>query len=543
MHISTQLSSAAVGPASVTETFHPQHSDVVVNALWVLSLALSLVSAFLAICVQQWLRAFPLPLNLPAKDAVRLRHSRFQALVSWQVPDIITIVPVLLQVAVVLFLVGLYVLLQALYQSISVAYAIVSGVPFILYACTVMLPLFCPSCPFKSPLCPATVFVLRSTKSLLIMGAFWALFIFDKLFLVAVTVAITSILLIIAGIILAIAVPILLSFAILLCILLMTRPVRWIWASLRQSRPVIPEDLEPDVTLPANSSAISTPSSSSASVVSTPGSGSPPSVHSETLSVQARNLKISMGVSLLKAFRTSATLFRAIHLSAEHHFTPIPAAKEDFWTYRELMQLPRDATSVADHCSNALTWAPFAIQFHQLDAVWPCLRALPEKYQASCVVAWAALYLGNRQVDSVDHESELLVRQPSLHVIRHLFPIKPTLLVRVDETFAAYFKDYLLETLKQALRLPNCLQDTDGPNVVAIMLLLLQVMINGDRDVWVTYVPVLIRVYLSQSLEAFCDVSLQYPVVCLFRCCTLSGSVCTFDERGIQFVLIEYHLY
>lgn len=168
--ISLQLSSFTVGQGFVNSTtgtlppappFKPEKNDVTINMLWFLSLTLSLLASFFTLAVQQWLRAYILPKNLAVRDAVRLRQSRHEAFIFWQVPNIIMFLPVVLQGSVILFLVGVCYLLQSLNHPITTAFAVVSGIPFFLYAISLVLPLIWPSCPFKSPLVPATVVVLN----------------------------------------------------------------------------------------------------------------------------------------------------------------------------------------------------------------------------------------------------------------------------------------------------------------------------------------------------------------------------------------------
>lgn len=93
---------------NVTSPFVPPAIAVPVNTLWVLSLTLSLMSAFLAIAVQQWLRQLRLPADIPVHQAVRLLSLRSDGLKTWQVPGIISLLPLLLQIAVVFFLIGLF---------------------------------------------------------------------------------------------------------------------------------------------------------------------------------------------------------------------------------------------------------------------------------------------------------------------------------------------------------------------------------------------------------------------------------------------------
>ncbi|GJE95032.1 hypothetical protein PsYK624_112110 [Phanerochaete sordida] len=170
-------STAPAAPQNITSAaFQPESIDVTINMLWFLSLTLSLLAAFFAIAVQQWLRALPLPQHLPVIDSVQLWNYRTEHLILWQMPNIITLLPVALQISVVLFLVGLYHLLRSLNHPITAAYAVVAGVPFCMYAISIPLPLIWPHCPYKSPLLPSTVFLLRWCMALLLFLAIFLVF-------------------------------------------------------------------------------------------------------------------------------------------------------------------------------------------------------------------------------------------------------------------------------------------------------------------------------------------------------------------------------
>ncbi|KAJ3551237.1 hypothetical protein NM688_g4819 [Phlebia brevispora] len=171
--ISLQISSFATAPSfinssapalplqNVTSAFTPAAVAVPVNTLWVLSLTLSLLSAFFAIAVQQWLRQLRLPADIPACHAVELLALRVDGLKTWQVPGIISLLPLLLQVAVVLFLVGLFILLRSLNATVTIAFGIVAGLGLMSFLVSTFIPLISAQCPYKSPLVPTVLIVLQ----------------------------------------------------------------------------------------------------------------------------------------------------------------------------------------------------------------------------------------------------------------------------------------------------------------------------------------------------------------------------------------------
>lgn len=163
-HLSLQLSNSST-PAlplqTVNSSFQQSSSAVLVNILWVLSLTLSLISAFFAIAVQQWLRQLDQPSDLPVRRAVQLASQRFDGLQTWQVPGIISLLPLLLQISVVLFLAGLFITLQALNATVTFAFAITAGVGLLTFLVSTLVPLIDIRCPYKSPLVPTILIVLQ----------------------------------------------------------------------------------------------------------------------------------------------------------------------------------------------------------------------------------------------------------------------------------------------------------------------------------------------------------------------------------------------
>lgn len=134
---------------------------VLLNILWMLSLTLALISAAFAITVQQWLRNLPVPRYLPAEAAACLRQRRYDALIFWQVPNIINALPILIQVAVVAFVAGLVILLYPLNIVVASTVVGVGGFFLILFLIATILPIFAPHCPYKSPLVPTARVALQ----------------------------------------------------------------------------------------------------------------------------------------------------------------------------------------------------------------------------------------------------------------------------------------------------------------------------------------------------------------------------------------------
>ena len=102
-------------PSSPTSFFSPSRSDEWMNSLWFVSLALSLITALVAVLVKQLLHQYAAVAFVSSThDRPRLRHLRYTRLETWQVPMIIGLLPVLLHVSLALFFAGLAIFLFSL---------------------------------------------------------------------------------------------------------------------------------------------------------------------------------------------------------------------------------------------------------------------------------------------------------------------------------------------------------------------------------------------------------------------------------------------
>lgn len=160
LQISMQLSSLSVNPDFINSTFvpsppvsfSPEISSTWINALWFSSLVLSLITASLGILVKQWLREYLANKFVSPKQYCAVRLFRIRGLRFYKVSEIASLLPVLLQLALVLFLIGLVVFIRSIHPSIAscVIALVTAWISFVLG--TSAIPLFSPSCPYKTPL-------------------------------------------------------------------------------------------------------------------------------------------------------------------------------------------------------------------------------------------------------------------------------------------------------------------------------------------------------------------------------------------------------
>ncbi|KAF8904903.1 hypothetical protein CPB85DRAFT_952340 [Mucidula mucida] len=139
-------------PPAVT-SFPLQTSDFWVNALWFMSLGLSLSTTLLAVLAKQWIHQYLSVASTGSpRNRCRVRHFRYKALKKWHVPLIIELLPVLMHAALGLFFVGLVIYLCSLSTVMAAHMAIIATGAFGVYSVTNVLPVFYPDCAYKTPL-------------------------------------------------------------------------------------------------------------------------------------------------------------------------------------------------------------------------------------------------------------------------------------------------------------------------------------------------------------------------------------------------------
>lgn len=165
--IALQLGNSSAPGLPIFSSISPQPtaistSEVRINVLWFLSLTLSLTTVLVGILCLQWLREYRRDAALPHKDAVALRQMRYEGLLQWHVPEILSTLPLLLQLSLILFFGGLLDLLWSLNSLVASCVSVVVGLVMLFLAATTILPalqqalirdrhLRVGQCPYKSP--------------------------------------------------------------------------------------------------------------------------------------------------------------------------------------------------------------------------------------------------------------------------------------------------------------------------------------------------------------------------------------------------------
>ncbi|KAH9057258.1 hypothetical protein EDB87DRAFT_1823780 [Lactarius vividus] len=135
-------------------TFTPPNYAVWVNALWFLSLVISLTCALLATLLQQWARRYlkvTQPRYGPHKRA-RIRAFFAEGVEKFLLPWAVEALPTLLHVSLFLFFAGLVVFLWNVNPTISKLVLSWVGACTALYGCTTIMPIFRHDSPYYTPL-------------------------------------------------------------------------------------------------------------------------------------------------------------------------------------------------------------------------------------------------------------------------------------------------------------------------------------------------------------------------------------------------------
>ncbi|KZT52679.1 hypothetical protein CALCODRAFT_486967 [Calocera cornea HHB12733] len=169
MRISAQLSAggndADVPAASnLASPSNATLGALYVNALWVISLLLSLISTVFAVSVKQWLTTYKERLPAPALACVRERHERYVSLERWKIAVIVNALPLIINLAVFIFLAGLVIYMWQSSNSLGALLCGLLAASACLYLTTVLLPFVWPRCPYQSLLTKAMVDYFHLTE-------------------------------------------------------------------------------------------------------------------------------------------------------------------------------------------------------------------------------------------------------------------------------------------------------------------------------------------------------------------------------------------
>ncbi|KAJ6470231.1 hypothetical protein C8R47DRAFT_916202, partial [Mycena vitilis] len=155
--ISQQLSVMTDGDtfhAPPSTPFTPPTSSLICNALWFISLGLSLSCALIATLLEQWARDFLHRADMNSSPIVRARifSYLYYGLKRFNMHTVVEIIPLLLHASLLLFFAGLVAFLAPINFAITVVAAVLLIIAIGIYSMLTLLPLAHLDCPYRTPL-------------------------------------------------------------------------------------------------------------------------------------------------------------------------------------------------------------------------------------------------------------------------------------------------------------------------------------------------------------------------------------------------------
>jgi hypothetical protein len=154
--ISQQLPNSPINtnPNTVNQSSPPGTAMVWVNALWLISLVLSLTCALIATLLQQWARRY---IETPNFSNVLRHRARVRSLLLdgtklYKIPLIVQMLPTLLHLSVYLFLAGLVITFHTIHKTVAIAVDVAVGVSGLAYLALSVLPCLDVRCPYRTPI-------------------------------------------------------------------------------------------------------------------------------------------------------------------------------------------------------------------------------------------------------------------------------------------------------------------------------------------------------------------------------------------------------
>jgi hypothetical protein len=169
--ISEPLAAASNGSnfkISAPAHFYPSASSLACNALWFISLGLSLTCALIATLFEQWAREFFHKADMRSAPVIRARifSYLYYGLKRFNMHTVVDIIPLLFHASLVLFFAGLVAFLFPINVPIAAVAAALLVAVVAVYLLFAVLPLWSLDCPYHTPLSIACWRILRSVLAI-----------------------------------------------------------------------------------------------------------------------------------------------------------------------------------------------------------------------------------------------------------------------------------------------------------------------------------------------------------------------------------------
>ncbi|QRW07937.1 activating signal cointegrator 1 complex subunit 3 [Ceratobasidium sp. AG-Ba] len=143
---------ASIDTSTDPAAFSPPASAIWINALWFLSLALSVSVSLIVMLAKQWCYSYMSGrLGQPHIQA-RTRQRRLEELERWRMPEILAFLPSLIHLSLFLFFVGLIISLWDAHVGVAAPVLATTAITVLFYSLTTVLPIKYELCPYNTPL-------------------------------------------------------------------------------------------------------------------------------------------------------------------------------------------------------------------------------------------------------------------------------------------------------------------------------------------------------------------------------------------------------
>ena len=154
--ISKQLANSPNGTYSNTanQSSPPSASMIWVIAMWLISLVLSLASAFIATLLQEWARRYVEMPNVPSEPHYRARVRVFLFLGTkfYKMRLVVQMAFSLLHLSIFLFFAGLMIVFHTINKKVAIAVDVAVGLFVLAYIMLSILPCLDVRCPYRTPM-------------------------------------------------------------------------------------------------------------------------------------------------------------------------------------------------------------------------------------------------------------------------------------------------------------------------------------------------------------------------------------------------------
>ena len=179
--ISQQLPNSPIppnsSPSNTANPSSPSASIVWVNAMWLISLVLTLTSALIATLLQQWARRYIETPKVPSEpnDRARVRSFLYLGTELYRMRFLVELAPTLLHFSVYLFFGGLVIVFHTIYKKVAIAVDVAVGLFALAYTVLTILPFLDARCPYRTPMTYILWYSLHTFLSFITRVFYWLL--------------------------------------------------------------------------------------------------------------------------------------------------------------------------------------------------------------------------------------------------------------------------------------------------------------------------------------------------------------------------------